>query len=93
MLGRLKKSNFQFSIFNSSVDGRRSTAYRPSVGTKKSPAVGCRAFGCVSLVLNYLSLALMAAEASSYPGLSKRANIFFLYASTPGWLKGFTPKI
>ena len=30
--------------------------------------------------------------ASSYPGFPNNANIFFLYASTPGWSNGFTPK-
>ena len=28
---------------------------------------------------------------SSNPGLPNKANIFFLYASTPGWSNGFTP--
>ena len=37
------------------------------------------------------SLASSSALRSSYPGLPRRANIFFLYASTPGWSKGFTP--
>jgi|GEM_PF-2108644 len=27
----------------------------------------------------------------SNPGFPSRANIFFLYASTPGWSNGFTP--
>ena len=35
----------------------------------------------------------MALEASSYPGLSSRANMLFLYASTPGWSKGLTPSM
>ena len=30
---------------------------------------------------------------SSYPGLPRSANIFFLYSSTPGWSKGLTSSI
>ena len=37
--------------------------------------------------------ALMALLSASYPGLSSKANIFFLYASTPGWSNGLTPSI
>ena len=37
--------------------------------------------------------ALMALVCSSKPGFSRRANMFFLYASTPGWLNGFTPRV
>ena len=39
--------------------------------------------------------ALAAAHGNyiSYPGLPRSLNIFFLYASTPGWLNGFTPEI
>ncbi len=28
---------------------------------------------------------------SSKPGLPRNANMFFLYASTPGWLNGLMP--
>ena len=32
--------------------------------------------------------ALSSAPSSSNPGLPRRANMFFLYASTPGWSNG-----
>ena len=53
----------------------------------------CQRFDTTSLLydLGYYSLAWIAFDSSSYPGLFSKANIFFLYASTPGWLNGFTP--
>ena len=38
------------------------------------------------------SRASSSARRSSYPGLPNKANMFFLYASTPGWSKGLTPR-
>ena len=40
--------------------------------------------------LNYKRL-FNSSASSSNPGLPNKANIFFLYASTPGWSNGFTP--
>ena len=40
---------------------------------------------------HYLSLFSNSAFFSSKPGLPSNANMFTLYASTPGWSNGFTP--
>lgn len=46
------------------------------------------------LLINFLYNYKRASKSfflSSKPGLPSNANIFCLYASTPGWLNGFTP--
>ncbi len=45
------------------------------------------------LGLGAYSLFLNSSPCFSKPGLLSSANIFFLYASTPGWSKGFTPNM
>ena len=44
-------------------------------------------------LLFFYRRSLMALLSASYPGLLSRANMLRLYASTPGWLKGFTPSM
>lgn len=44
-------------------------------------------------LFSYYNLFISSSRSFSYPGFPRRANIFFLYASTPGWLNGFTPRI
>ena len=58
-------------------------------GTTTEPAIAFIVFH-IKLNFYFFNLSFSSLESSSYPFLPKRANIFFLYDSTPGWSKGFT---
>ena len=78
---------------NSATKISRLASHYLNLSIKKHPRHFC--LRCFFILVTLFSIdyrrAFNSLANSSNPGFPSKANIFFLYASTPGWSNGLTP--